>query len=339
VAQRFDDSRLQLAGDAVPLAENVLLNPGQTGAFSVADSGALVYQQDVVGSPLSWLDSSGKPFETLGEPGHYQDVQISRDGTQIAVSLTPAPGAPRDIWLLDAKRGVRTTRVTNDPADDHAPIWSADGQQLVFASNRAGRFDLYRWAIDTQATQPVLADGTDKTPLALSPDGTIVYTAPGAETRGDLWMLAPTPGAKPAPLLSTPSNEAAAQLSQDGRLMAFVSDEFGQLNVYVALYPSGRGKTRVSTARGLTPLRFRSDGQEIFYRRSEQPALMAIPLKVVGNRIDLGPERRLFDLADAGLLRFDVSPDGQRFLVNRTSDDKGVPVILVVNWPALLDAR
>jgi hypothetical protein len=152
-------------------------------------------------------------------------------------------------------------------------------------------------------------------------------------------MLAPTPGAKPAPLLSTPSNEAAAQLSQDGRLMAFVSDEFGQLNVYVALYPSGRGKTRVSTARGLTPLRFRSDGQEIFYRRSEQPALMAIPLKVVGNRIDLGPERRLFDLADAGLLRFDVSPDGQRFLVNRTSDDKGVPVILVVNWPALLDAR
>jgi Tol biopolymer transport system component len=338
MAQRFDDSRLQLEGDAVPVADNVLLNPGQTGAFSVADSGALVYQQGGLSSSLSWLDRSGKPLETLGEPGHYQNVEITRDGTQIAVSLAPAPGASRDIWVLDSKRGVKD-RVTTDPADDHSPIWSFDGRRLLFASNRAGRFDLYQWASETGETQRVFADATDKTPLAWAPDGTIVYTAPGAANRGDLWRLAPTPGAKPKEWMSTPFNEAAAQLSHDGHLMAFVSDEAGGPNVYVALYPSGRGKTRVSPAGGFSP-RFRSNSREIFYRRGQPPALAAVSLAVVGNRIDRSEERQLFDLsvADAGLLRFDVSPDGQQFLVNRTNDDNGSPTILVVNWPSLVEA-
>ena len=348
LAQPFDVERLEITGDAVPIAENVAIGGfvGVAGGFSVSETGVLAYQTgpaETGGSAsvltqLAWFDRSGKQIGVLGDPARSGDVQLARDGTRASVSVFDLTRRTRDIWHFDLARGLRT-RFTFDPADEWDSIWSPDGSRVVFSARRKGHFDLYQKASNgAGAEEELLADGFDKWPMDWSPDGEFILLASGTpKTGADLSVLPLSGDRKPLVFLQTQFSESWGRFSPDGRWIAYQSNESGRDEVYVASFRGPGGKWQVSTAGGFHP-RWRRDGTEIFYLAPDS-RLMAAAVNGHRSAFDVGTVRPLFNsrvITTQGWA-YDVSPDGQRFLVNsRAEETASRPITLVVNWPALL---
>ena len=350
VAQPFDVERLELTGDALPIAERVMIGglSGVTGAFSVSETGVLAYQTgpaDVggqAGAPtqLVWFDRSGKQIGALADQARYGDVELTADGGRVAVSLFDRARRGRDIWLFDIARGLRT-HFTFDPAEELTSVWSPDGSRVVFNANRKGHWNLYLKASSGAGNEEeLLADSLDKVPFDWSPDGRFILFGVGAfQAAADLWVLPLFGDRKPFPFLQTPFSEIPGRFSADGRWIAYASNESGRYEVYVAPFPRRGDKWQVSTAGGSWP-RWGSDGKEIFYLAPDKK-LMSAMVNGAGSAFEVGPVRPLFDthaltIGNTGSM-YDVSPDGKRFLVNTLAEEAApAPITLVVNWPALL---
>ena len=338
LAQLFDPKSLRLSGDAFPIAENVQDDPGFFNAvFSVSEGGTLAYQESggTIGlSEVAWVDRSGKKIGVLGDPADYYDPRISPDGRRVAVVI----GDPGDIWIYDVARPVRT-RLTFAPGSDTAPTWSPDGTRVAFSSQRSGDGDLYaRTASGAGADELLSSSKVFKVANSWSPDGRyIVYTAtpekPGS--KADLWLLS-LPDRKASPLAHTEFDEVAGAFSPDGRWLAYASNESARFEIYVKPFPEPGGKWQVSTAGGLEP-RWRRDGKELFYLAPDGK-VMAVEVGT-GAAFEAGPPQALFvtSLKNAAGWRYDVTADGQRFLVNRPiGEESSPPITLVQNWTALL---
>jgi Tol biopolymer transport system component len=291
-------------------------------------------------SQLTWFDRVGKPFGVLGEPGYYNTVNLSQDGTHAAVSLRDASGN-MDLWLVDVVRGIRM-RFTFDVAEETQGIWSPDGTRIVFDSNRKGRRDLYQKAANGSGSEDVIdAIPIDKFPTAWSADGRfLLYNSSSSTPRtgNDLWVVPLFGDRKPHAYLQTTFGEGRAQFAPDGRWIAYQSDESGRNEVYVSSFPGPGGKWQVSTSGGGSP-RWRRDGKELFYVAPDNK-MMAARVDRRGSAFEVGAVRALFNvrMRDQSLgIPYDVTADGQRFLVNALLD-KSAPssITLVVNWPALL---
>jgi Tol biopolymer transport system component len=280
----------------------------------------------------------------VGDEANYGDLQLSPDGTRASVSLPDPVQRTRNIWLIDVVRGV-PTRLMFDPADEHNPVWSPDGMQLVFNSRRKGHLDLYRKpASGAGGEEELLIDGFDKFPLDWSSDGRfILFNWALPETGLDLGILPLFGDRKPFAFMQTTFDESFGRFSPNGRWIAFISEESGREQVYVAPFPGPGRKVQVSntgaSASGGWP-RWRQDGRELFYVGPTR-MLMAASIATAGDAVQIGEVRSLFQLSEpaAGMFRgsYDVSPDGQRFLVNTVVDEgPRPPITLVVNWPALL---
>ena len=337
MAQPFDADRRAVRDEAVPIAEKVQ-SLAPTGAFSVSQTGALAYAsgEGSSSSALVWFDAASRRLGTAGQPGSYADLRLSPDGKRAAVTLPDAARGTRDVWLFDTTRDL-LTRFTFDPAEDTNPVWSPDGQRIVFASNRSGNMDLYEKEADGAGTETVLlSDKETKAPLSWSSDGRFLLYAVNAANQFDLWVLPLTGDRKPFPFVNTPFAEVPGEFSPDGRWVAYTSNESGRPEVYVAAFPGPGGKWQVSTGGGTAPS-WRRDGREIFYSGSAG-RMMAAPVTVEGPRFDVGAARPLFEVRAGGLRNFyDVTPDS-RFLVNLASDSSDLSSItLVVNWAGELE--
>jgi len=350
MAQPFDPNRLVTTGEAVPLAEQVqsVLNSGTAGAFSVSTSGLLAYRGGAAaaGEVPTWFDRNGKSGSTIGDPADIRDFAFSPDRKSGAAAIRDRGNV--DVWTYDITRGLRT-RLTFDGGA--SPVWSPDGRTIAFTSNRKGHLDLYRKSADGAGADELLyADDQDKTPTSWSPDGKILlYHTNTLKTGYDIWALPLTPerpGAplRAAPLLQTPFGEASAQFSPDGRWIAYASNESQRIELYIMAFPvpaTGPGARRqISTAGvGPGPVRWRSDGREVFYVGPDG-TFMAAEVTTRGNTIDVGAVRPLFRFGSAPVgpgFQYDVSSDGQRFLVAVVPEQKSSqPLTLIANWPAAL---
>jgi Tol biopolymer transport system component len=207
----------------------------------------------------------------------------------------------------------------------------------VFASNRRSGADIYHKAASGAGSEePLHLENGNEYPLSWSRDGrSILYgrNAPGSGVL-DLWVL-PLEG-KPSPFLQTPFNKEAAALSPDGRWAAYVSNESGRNEVYVTSFPMPAGRWQVSTAGGSWP-RWRRDGRELFYLAPDN-RLMAADVHGQGSSFQVGTVPALFQTQARTNVRYmyDVSPDGQRFLINTLVEQAVQPITLVVNWTAAL---
>ena len=269
----------------MPVAEQVegVLNSGRVGAFSVSETGLLAYREGAgaSGAFLTWFDRSGTQGTAVGDAAGLDEFRLSPDSQRVAVAVQDRAGF--DVWIYDVSRGLRT-QLTFDAASDRYPVWSPDGTSIVFASNRKGKFDLYRKAVDSVGVEELLyASDLDKTPTSWSADGKwLLYDAfdPNSKTGRDLWALPLTPerpGAalKPSLVLQTTATEVDAQFSPNGQWILYGSNESQRNEIYVTPFPpspSGRpgGKLRISTA-GVAlrnSSRWREDGREIFYVQS-----------------------------------------------------------------------
>jgi Tol biopolymer transport system component/predicted Ser/Thr protein kinase len=349
MAQPFDTKRLTTTGEVVPVAEHVqsLLSSGTVEAVSVSQSGLLAYHAggSSVGSALTWFDRSGKPGVTVGSPAIFDSFHFSPDGKSLAATLIDLGGDGNvDIWTYDVSRGP-PSRFTFDAGLDVDPIWSPDGRTIVFGSRRKEHFDLYRKSADGAGNEELLySDDLEKRPTSWSPDGkSVLYMALGnPKTASDIWVLPLTPEKpgsplKPHPVLQTAFDERSAQFSPDGKWIAYSSDDSQRNEVYVTPFPpppSGLGGRRqISTGGGVLP-RWRADGKEILYPTLDR-RLMAAEVTTRGASLEVGQVRALFGpIYAAGDFPFyDVSPDGQRFLIAVASGQKATePLTLIQNW-------
>jgi Tol biopolymer transport system component len=344
VSQHLAPGSMELSGGPTIVADRVAQPYGldHKGDFSVSSTGVLAFRRG--GSPvkeLVWLDRRGERRGHVPEPADYSDPVLSPDGSRIAVSVFDSivPPFSSDVWLLDVSTGARS-RLTFDPAADFEPVWSPDGADVLFSSNRSGTVDLYRRsASGAGPDQLLLASAIDKHSESVSPDGRfLTYASLESKTRWDAWLLPLTGDRRPVPLLNREFSEGQTQISPDGRWMAYTSYESGRMEVFVRSFPSGDGKWQISSAGGADP-RWRRDGRELFF--------IAASGMLTAVRVEIGPDfkpgapRPLFDtkvnhLWDDARNHYDVSVDGDRFLVAMPVENVGsLPLTVVVNSPSL----
>ena len=336
MAQPFDERRFELSGEPFPVAERVLTGAGGPSVFSVSRNGVLVYQQGPVqrGFRLTWVDRTGKPVAALDE-GLYGDLQLSSDGKRVAVSLGAGAGNLRDIWIFE--RGLKT-KFTSNPANENGVIWSPDDQRIIFgrAGAKSGRDLILKASTNVGAEEVLLADGAENSPASWSLDGQFVlFGTIGRETGQDLWVLPLAGDRKPRPFAASEAGEAGGRFSPDGRWVAYRSQETGQAEIFIAPFPGPGKKIRVSGEGGANP-KWRRDGRELFYLSAD--GIMAVDVDLRGTEPVFGTPHALFSasMARVGVQSwYDVTPDGQQFLINAMRDTLGpVPFTIISNWLA-----
>ena len=332
MAQRFDVDRLERAGEPFTVAERVGTFNAR-GSFTVSDTGVLAYRAVTTRrTRLTWLDREGNQVGSIGEPGLFANLSLAADDRRVAVSARPpgASGGP-DIWIFDLERQGDATRLTTDPAWDHDPAWSPDGKQLVFNSNRTGRFLLYRRASDGSGNDVLLSDSDEagmEAP-AWSPDGANVIFA---GTGGKLWLQKVDGPPVPSRLVDTTELEDAPSFSPDGRWVVYASKKTGRSEIYVRPFPSLDREHKISRDGGLHP-RWRSSG-EIFFLSPDRVMMSAMVSTREGFRASI--PTKLFPTAIVVMTNkrpYDVTRDGRRFLIPISQEPFRLPPITIItSW-------
>jgi eukaryotic-like serine/threonine-protein kinase len=351
MAQPLDTKHVELTGNAVPLADHVLYSYGQSvGVFSISQNGILAYQsgETLGASQLSWFDRSGKQLGKIGEQDFLAHPRISPNGERIAVNIANVSGTQRDIWLYELARGVRT-RFTLSQSADYA-VWSPDGSRIVFSSGYRDRPGLFVKSPSGTGGEQLLLDTPGvEVPWSWSPDGRyIAYMQHGPMQVVDkfsIWILPLFGDRKPFPFLESEYNRGAPTFSPDGRWIAYQSNESGAAEIYVAAFPSATTNLQVSTAGGVAPV-WRPDGKELFYlTRGGQ--LMAVSVSSSGSGLKLETPHALFQTGilllagplGLGTQPFDVSGNGERFVIAAYGDVTPTPITVVLNWDAELKKK
>jgi Tol biopolymer transport system component len=322
VSQPFDAKNSRGTGEPVPIAEDVQYFPQtQYGLFSASRNGTFVYQaRSAPGvSQLLWFDRSGRQTGSLGVPANQSNPRLSPDGRRIALDITDRQSGNTDVWIYEASGGV-PSRFTSHPSLDTAPIWSPDGARIVFNSLRQSHPDLYRKAATgVGSDEPILVSTRTKYPLDWSRDGRmILFRAIDENSNFELWYL-PAADRQPIPYLKSKFGVSHGQFSPDGKWVAYASNESGRWEVYVSSFPAPGGNWKISSAGGSEP-RWRSDGKELFYLASDGKLMAAAvnegPPFEAGTAAALFQTHRRERISATDLFSYDVSADGQRFLVN-----------------------
>ncbi len=332
----FDADKLEVTGEPKPIAMKIG-TADNTYAFSVSDNGTLLYQTNNQSSlsELAWIDRTGEKLQSIGQLGRYFDIDLSPDETKIVYSALDDGASNRDIWVYDLKRNV-PTRLTFDPAGDSRPMWSPDGQDIYFNSMRQGQFyNIYRKAANGYGDAE-LAYATDSShlgPYDFTPDGSRLIFA----TVNDSWdigILSLTDSNRVDMLANSSFFEAMARVSPNGKYVAYVSAESGRREVYVRRLDGTGGKWQISTEAADNP-RWNGNGTELYYLTIDNQ-IMAVKVNTKGSFEAENPVE-LFELRFqySGFVNFpyDVSADGERFLVNaRLSDSDPGEIVVVQNW-------
>ena len=344
MAQPFDAARLALAGEPspVPGAERIGTTNYAFGRFTTSSNGALAYVVGAEGgsTKLTWFDRQGRTLETIGQPGSYNTLALSPDGTRVAAERRDGNGS--DLWLIESKSGGKNDRFTFDPGNETAPVWSPDGSRVVYASSRGGGFNLYQKLSNLAGNEEELFKSSEpKYPTDWSRDGRfLLFSAIGGKTQPDLWSLTMEGEHKATVFLQTEFQEFRGRLSPDGRWLAYVSNPSGQVEIYVRPFPASPDRTGqwlVSNGGGVLPL-WRRDGKELFYR-GPGGAVMVVDV-TPGAVFKSGQAKQLFQVQATNVnglgYNWDVSADGQRFLINTTGGENAAqePITLVLNWTA-----
>jgi len=344
ISQPFDAGRMELAGDAVPIAEQIGIGPGAVGTYvSASATGALAYRSGpalgIGVLRLTWFDRKGKVLNTELDPGTYSMPALSPDGKIVAFNRVESQGlgGNQDLWLYDTTRGT-STRFTFDPAIDLAPVWSQDGTRIAFASDRDAVRNLYLKPTTGAGTeQPLLKSTEAKVPTDWSRDGRfLLFTSIGAKTGSDIWVLPMSGESKPAPYLQTEFAESDGHFSPDGRFVAYQSNASGANQIYVQPFPNAAGgKWMVSKDGGILP-RWRRDGKELYFIDSSLTRIVAVDV-TLGPTFQAGIPRVLLSTPVVPG-PFDVSANGQKFVRftpgPTTSNATTAPITVVLNWQA-----
>jgi Tol biopolymer transport system component len=243
-----------LAGDPVPLASRVqsFSATGWAG-FSASRTGTIAFVESADMSHLAWTDATGKITEQIGTAGNYLDLRLTLDGRSVFTSRIDATDGVYDIWSIDLARGTES-RVTSGPTTNIGPVFSPDGESMIYSKSVGGAPILIRRNIRTGADAPLAPADAFQEAVSITKDGgTLVYLQRADRGNWDLWTMPLRGAPTPAPLTTTPFNEGDARLSPDDAVVAYTSDETGRSEIYITPFPQGTPKYRVSTGGGRQP--------------------------------------------------------------------------------------
>jgi Tol biopolymer transport system component len=320
-AVTLDSRRLSVSGSPAKVLDGVATDVSSGAVqFALAPSGALLWASGRSQGHLQlvWVDREGTETKSGIAPGAYNEVAVSPDGKRIA--LVGGEGAVADLWVADLERDVLSRLTTGETVQK--PVFSPDGSRIAYATrpqgSRGNAWQIAWKPADGSRPAETLVEGLrNRVPSAFTRDGRhLVFDAFQAAGAGRDILLLPLAGPRePRVLVSGPFASIHGNVSPDGRWLAYVSDESGQLVVYVRPFPDGEGRYQVSPGFGTEP-RFSPDGRELLYRSGD--ALYAVALER-GQAFRAGRPQRLFDRVANGALvsTYGISPDGRRIFTFR----------------------
>jgi eukaryotic-like serine/threonine-protein kinase len=338
VARPFNLSKMAFTGDERPIAAKIkgdeILGAN---SFSVSPAGVLAYMtEEKFLSQLAWYSRLGKVIEKVEPAGTYDGVALSPNGQHVATSLSDSSDV-RCLWMEDVHRGT-ISRFGEQCAKGRLPLWSGDGSKVAFASSDP-QGDIYVTPSTGLEEQEFLFEklsgGTVYVPTDFSPDGhLLLYVKVGGGHESRLWVHPYySKGQKDHELMESDYPQSEAHFSPDGRWLAYVSEENGRPEVYVLAFPSLSSKVQISSAGGSQP-RWRRDVKELFFIAPDG-TMMAVPVEAKGSTFKAETPEALFrtQIVAHGFYQYDVSADGQTFIINTRATEQGPPPItILINW-------
>jgi serine/threonine-protein kinase len=342
MAVRFDAASLKVIGHPSPVVENVMQalvpwsfqNTG-AGQFDVSDSGSLVYAAGGVlpdlQNSLVWVDQRGseQPVAPLHFP--FQAPRLSPDGRRIAYVTMAREWR---VFVYDLNTGTNS-RLTHEGMSSRA-IWTPDGERIVFLWYEPLRLNLFSQLYDGSSPKERLTTSEyDQYPGSWASDGQTLALVESQVNTGEDIVLLETSSGSVRPFLNSQFNETYPEFSPDGRWLAYASDESNRDEVYVRPFPGPGMKHQISSQGGIQPLWARN-GRQLFFRWKDQ--LWAVDIRTDGG-FSTGKPRLLFERPGyspgSPIRSYDLSQDGQRFLMVKLEQRKPAPVTeltLVENW-------
>jgi serine/threonine-protein kinase len=333
----FDPKSLTIGATTTAVVPGVLTTSLGAAEASVAADGTLVYVGGQAGSgaapTLVWIDRQGRETPISAPPHPYAYPRLSPDGTRVAITVQGRIDRATNVWLWDLAHGTLTP-VTSDPALNTSPVWR-DRRRVVFASNRTGPFNLFSQAADNTGTVDHLFDSPNvQFPTDVSPDGRVIVTELSQKTGQDVRALPLDGTGNAQALIHTTADERNGVVSPDGRWLAYEANDSGRFEIYVNPFQDvNSGRWPVSTSGGTQPLWARS-GQELFYVAPDG-TLMRVAVTAGPSWTASTPTKVLEGLrvlANGGNFprNYDITADGQRFLMLKAVVSDAPPEIVVI---------
>jgi len=362
LAQPFDAGKVRLEGEPARVAENISITTTSSNviapsraAFWLSDAGVLAYHTDAIAKrKILWVGRDGREIQEAAEEDAYTRIRLLPDGKRAMVSRTDVSDGKVDLWLLDLGRGVRT-RLTVDGRETGFAVWSPDGRSIAYSSERSGVVQIYRKDAAGGGQEQQLTGGPEPNYVTgWSRDGRYLLFTRNRGTAYDIWALPAGEGGsgpaaqKPFLVVQNDGYAGSAAFSPDGKWVAYHSAESGRNEIYARPFAGAAsvktGKWQVSSQGGMMP-KWRADGRELFYTWNEGMAMspevvvMAAAVRTATGSFESDAPHELFRLPGGGDASYDVSGDGQRFLVSgqvSAGTARVSPLTVVLNWQAWL---
>ena len=339
VAQKFDLHNFTLSGEARTISSEVQYFPQTDLALFDAGKSVVVAQagEGIDKNQLTWFDRTGKKVGAIGTPGAFANPKFSPDEKRLAFEQADADGRHVDIWTQDFGSGAMS-RLTFGPGLNEIPVWSADGRRISFGAQITTNFTLFTKNSDGSGSSQPFVD------LGVAEQGVWDWSRDGkyvlVRKFGELWYVTVS-DSQPHPYLQAKFTIRNAQFSPDGKWVAYSSNENGTWEVYVSPFPNPASKWQVSRGGGDEP-RWRRDGKELYYLSSDGK-IIAVPVKL-GASFEAGQPVTLFQahvrqpISAQDVYSYDVTADGQRFLINIKVDSPNpAPLSVILNWSSDLE--
>jgi Tol biopolymer transport system component len=355
MAQRFDPGSGRLSGGPVSTSEVVQFDPSTwRTVLTASETGLMLHGLGGRTTPfrVTWFDRTGHELRVFGDMANHVELALSPEGSRVAVETQYTPMA--DLWIYDAASGGRR-RITNTTGDETYPVWSPDGSRIACAIQQrrtgAGKSHYYVQSMRSDGVgDPVTlyADSSqDLTPMSWSADGHYLLFARGTFSNtfeGTLWWLSMADG-KADPVLPASQRISSASLSPDGRWVAFSTVSTGRAEIVVVAAPRPGVAPDVTarqwqiTSNGGDKPVWRRDSRELYYVRPDA-TLMAVAVDGTRDEFHVLSETPLFQAFQRDFVHsYDVTADGQRFVVVVSGTEEGAPLAVVTNWTRALIRR